>query len=108
MREDFTISCQEYANLRDAGKDHILLDVRGQDERNICTIENDINIEMSDISMRYQELDDDMPIIVYCHSGIRSAQVTRFLQSVGYENVRNLQGGIDAWAEEVDSSLPRY
>ena len=63
---------------------------------------------MNLIPLRHNELPDDVPIIVYCHHGIRSLNVARYLAHVGFENVANLQGGIDAWARQIDPSLPRY
>ena len=52
--------------------------------------------------------DDDLPIVVYCHHGIRSLHTAMYLEDVGFENLYNLQGGIDAWAMQVDSKMMRY
>lgn len=86
----------------------VLLDVREDSEREIAVIPGDVHIPMGDIPRRYQELDDDRPIVVYCHSGIRSAQVCQFLHSVGIEDCVNLRGGIDAWSKEIDETVARY
>ena len=82
--------------------------MREASERDIAVIPDDIHIPLGDITMRYNELDQDQEIIVYCHSGRRSAQVCQFLSGIGYENVNNLQGGIDSWSKEIDSSVKQY
>jgi hypothetical protein len=86
----------------------LLLDVREEDEVRLCALAGSLHIPMNLIPLRHNELPDDIPIIVYCHHGIRSLNVARYLAHVGFENVANLQGGIDAWARQIDPSLPRY
>ncbi len=86
----------------------LLLDVREEDEVRLCALPGSLHIPMNLIPLRHNELPDDVPIIVYCHHGIRSLNVARYLVHVGFENVANLQGGIDAWARQIDPSMPRY
>ena len=86
----------------------LLLDVREEDEVRLCALPGSLHIPMNLIPLRHNELPDDVPIIVYCHHGIRSLNVARYLAHVGFENVANLQGGIDAWARQIAPSLPRY
>ena len=86
----------------------LLLDGREEDEVRLCALPGSLHIPMNLIPLRHNELPDDVPIIVYCHHGIRSLNVARYLAHVGFENVANLQGGIDAWARQIDPSLPRY
>ena len=86
----------------------LLLDVREEDEVRLCALAGSLHIPMNLIPLRHNELPDDVPIIVYCHHGIRSLNVARYLAHVGFENVANLQGGIDAWARQIDPSLARY
>ncbi|GAA8964858.1 rhodanese-like domain-containing protein [Helicobacter pylori] len=86
----------------------LLLDVREEDEVRLCALPGSLHIPMNLIPLRHNELPDDIPIIVYCHHGIRSLNVARYLAHVGFENVANLQGGIDAWARQIDPSMPRY
>ena len=86
----------------------LLLDVREEDEVRLCALPGSLHIPMNLIPLRHNELPDDVPIIIYCHHGIRSLNVARYLAHVGFENVANLQGGIDAWARQIDPSLPRY
>jgi rhodanese-related sulfurtransferase len=57
---------------------------------------------------RYSELEKSEEIVVYCHHGNRSARAVDFLRRMGFENTRNLAGGINAWSLEIDPSVPRY
>ncbi len=66
-----------------------------------------VHIPMGAIPIRYEELDKEIPIVVMCHSGVRSAQVCQFLEPRGFD-VTNLEGGIDAWSQLVDPSVPSY
>ena len=86
----------------------LLLDVREEDEVRLCALPGSLHIPMNLIPLRHNELPDDIPIIVYCHHGIRSMNVARYLAHVGFENVANLQGGIDAWARQIDPTMARY
>jgi len=67
-----------------------------------------LHIPMSLVPARLQELDRNRPVACLCHHGGRSMQVAMFLERQGYATLFNLQGGIDAWACEVDPNLPRY
>lgn len=85
----------------------ILLDVREPHEIALAKINPHIHIPMGTILVRHEELDKDTPIVVMCHGGVRSAQVCQYLEPLGYD-VTNLEGGIDAWSQLVDPSVPRY
>ena len=63
---------------------------------------------MNEISKSYLNLNKDSKIALYCHSGIRSMHVADFLLSKGFQSLANLQGGIDAWAQEIDTTVERY
>jgi rhodanese-related sulfurtransferase len=67
-----------------------------------------LTIPMRDVPARLAELNPDQPIACLCHHGMRSQQVANFLVQNGFDEVVNLQGGIDAWSREVDPSVPRY
>ena len=86
----------------------ILVDVREQWEFDICQIRGAILIPMGEIAISYENLDKDSKIALYCHSGIRSMHVADFLLSKDFDSVANLQGGIDAWAQEIDTTVERY
>lgn len=86
----------------------VLLDVREPEEFSICHIDNSLHIPMGEINRRIDELDELRKIVVLCHHGMRSMQVAVYLDSTGFTQVENLEGGIDAWARTVDNSMPRY
>ncbi|MDA0999880.1 MAG: rhodanese-like domain-containing protein [bacterium] len=92
----------------DAGEEMILLDVREAEELALARIEGALHIPMEDVPSRTVEIDEEIPIVVICHLGQRSAMVTHFLRGRDFENVMNLRGGIEAWAREVDPSVGRY
>lgn len=102
------ITPQELQNLRASGADLQLVDVRGPDEREISVLSDDIHIVMDEIGQRVSELDPQMKTVVYCRSGQRSQSVAEYLSSLGFEDVSNLVGGINRWAQEVDSSMRTY
>jgi rhodanese-related sulfurtransferase len=94
--------------LRTGGSRHCLLDVREADELAICRLEGSLHIPMSDIPARINELPADHPLVVICHHGARSQIVVDFLRKAGFSNAVNLDSGIEAWACEIDPSMPRY
>jgi len=99
---------QQVRDLQQAGRSLVLLDVREPEEVALVRLPGSIHIPMGDVPGRLHELDADADIVVYCHHGIRSAQVAAFLAQHEFGSVANLTGGIDAWAASVDPSLPRY
>ena len=84
-----------------------LLDVRDPYEIEFAKIEPYVHIPMGMLPVRHEEMDKGTPIVVMCHTGVRSAQVCQYLEPLGY-NVTNLKGGIDAWSALVDLTVPRY
>ena len=100
---------QELESMLNNNKDFILLDVRTDNEVFISKIsDKSYHIPMNDIPSRISELDNNKEIIVYCKSGKRSAKVCEYLEQNSYTNVKNLDGGILAWAERIDSSILVY
>ena len=86
----------------------VLLDVRQDWETRLCRLDNSLHIPIEEIELRSDELDPAAETIVYCHQGVRSAAVAEYLHGLGFANVRNLAGGLDAWARSVDPSMRRY
>jgi rhodanese-related sulfurtransferase len=87
----------------------LLLDVRTADERAVARIEPSLHIGLDEFLARVpQEVPRDADVVVYCHVGGRSAQAVMWMAANGWENARNLAGGIDAWSVEVDPEVPRY
>ncbi|MBS0618461.1 MAG: sulfurtransferase [Spirochaetes bacterium] len=92
----------------DSGAQFVLVDVRGQNELDICRFENARHIPLHLLTVRHTELNPTDEIVVACHHGSRSQQAAFFLVEQGYRNVANLRGGIDAWAEQIDPEMARY
>ncbi|HEY6419028.1 MAG TPA: rhodanese-like domain-containing protein [Candidatus Binataceae bacterium] len=92
----------------DRGERVFILDVREPEELALAPFPGATHIAMGDVPARLQELDPDRETVVVCHHGIRSAQVAMYLIRMGFEQVKNLAGGIDAWSETADPSTPRY
>lgn len=90
----------------------VLLDVREPWEFEFASIRIDglhtLHIPMNTVPDRLTELDAAQPVICICHHGMRSAQVVAFLERQGFDTVYNLAGGIAAWSEQVDASVPGY
>jgi rhodanese-related sulfurtransferase len=104
---DFEIRPEEVKNLQ--GNDFTLLDCREPWENQTARIEGALLMPMNEIPARaHQELDPDAHIVVYCHHGVRSLNVTNWLRQQGFEKVQSMRGGIDAWSREVDSRVPTY
>ena len=101
------ISVAEFRALRDGGHDFQLLDVRDDYESQICTI-GGMLIPMREIPERMGELSRDKDLYVYCHVGIRSLRTVQYLRANGFTRARSIAGGIEAWRQKVDPSMPRY
>jgi rhodanese-related sulfurtransferase len=86
----------------------VLLDVREPWEFETCHIEGAMLMPMQTVPARINELDDDAQIVCICHHGGRSMQVANFLERHGFTQTINLTGGVHAWAQQVDSSMPTY
>jgi len=85
-----------------------VIDVRTEQEWAICRLPGARLIPLPDLERRIDELPRDRPLVVYCHSGMRSAMAAGLLHRHGLNAVSNLTGGIDAWAAQVDPQMPRY
>lgn len=85
-----------------------VLDVRQPEEWAICHIKGSTHIPMGEVSSRIDELDPQKPLVAVCHHGMRSEHVARSLIRAGFEQVGNLVGGIDAWAEQLAPEMARY
>jgi rhodanese-related sulfurtransferase len=88
----------------------LLLDVRTAEELDIARIDGASHIPLSALPVRSGELEDyqDKEIVCMCHHGMRSAHAQQILLSQGFSKVRNLTGGIDSWAVEIDPAMTRY
>lgn len=101
------ISVHELHDLVSANADVFILDVRNPDEYALCNLKGHL-IPMNELPTRLDELNPDAHIVIHCHAGGRSRRATEFLMGKGFNKVFNLRGGITAWANEIDPSMPKY
>jgi rhodanese-related sulfurtransferase len=90
------------------GREHMVLDVREATELDICELDGALHIPMANVPARIDGLPTNRPLVVVCHHGARSQRVVDFLRNAGFDNAVNLDGGIEAWACEIDRSMRRY
>jgi adenylyltransferase/sulfurtransferase len=85
-----------------------VLDVRDPDEYQISHIKNVPQIPLGSLPQRFTELDPNQQIYIHCKSGKRSMKALEFLRQQGFKYVKSVKGGIAAWSDEIDSSVPKY
>ena len=102
------ITVQELKEEQDAGRDILVLDVRNPYELDICRLEGSYLIPLGELMERVAELNPNQDIVVHCKSGARSAEAIRRLKTRGFVKLRNLTGGILAWADQIDPAMPKY
>lgn len=106
-----TLTPEQLAAWRREGRPFRLVDVREPAEWALVRLEQAELLPLSEIQRWLPELVDSAdaaPLVVYCHHGVRSARVCALLAHHGVAEVWNLSGGIEAWSQKVDPSLPRY
>jgi len=91
----------------DSQEDLQLIDIREAYEQDICSIGGEL-IPMGEIMGSLDKISKEKPVVVHCRSGKRSAAIIMHLETMGFENLYNLKGGILAWSDEIDSSIPKY
>ena len=101
------IQPEELKRRLDAGEDIYILDVREPHEYQICNLNGHL-IPLGDLPKRMNELDSSREIVAHCRSGVRSGKAVDFLRQAGFRKVKNLAGGILAWADKVDPKMPKY
>ena len=104
------ITVGELSQQLATGKPPRLVDVREQNEWDLCRIPGGELLPLSEWPhVALEKLTDkEAPLLIYCHHGGRSARATAWLLAQGFTNVQNVAGGIDAWSVEVDPTVPRY
>jgi len=108
LEPQFEISVHELKTELDKNGAPVIIDVREPHEFEICRIPQSTLIPLGQIETRVHELNREHDIVVHCKSGARSAKAVKFLKEAGFEKVRNLKGGILAWSEQIDPSVPKY
>ncbi len=99
---------EELKRRLDSGEKLFVLDVRNPEEYQICRIPGSTLIPLPQLPQRFEELGKDREIVIQCKSGMRSLKAQQFLRGQGFENTKNLKGGILAWADRIDRSMPKY
>lgn len=103
------ITATELKEKMDSGEDVQLIDVREPDENAFARIEGAKLIPLGEIVRRMDELDDAKETILHCKAGGRSAQAIEALKRAGFTGeLKNLKGGITAWSNEIDATVPKY
>jgi adenylyltransferase/sulfurtransferase len=102
------IEVTEVKEKLDRGDDFVLIDVREPHEYQICNIPAARLIPLGEVGKRLGELDPEADIVIHCKSGMRSAKACGILKAAGFKHVRNMKGGILAWSDRVDRSVPKY
>ena len=102
------ITAREVKKMMDERKPFVLIDVREPHEFQICRIAGSTLIPLGDVPKRMNELNSADEIVVHCRSGMRSAQAVELLMKAGFRKIHNLKGGVLAWADQVDPTMPKY
>ena len=102
------VTALEVKKMMDERKPFVLIDVREPHEFQICRIAGSTLIPLGDVPKRMNELNSADEIVVHCRSGMRSAQAVELLMKAGFRKIHNLKGGVLAWADEVDPTMPKY
>jgi len=102
------ITVDELKQRLDRGDKVLVLDVRNPEEYQICRIPGTMLIPLPVLPQRFGELDRDRELIIHCKSGMRSQKAIQFLREQGFRKLTNLKGGILAWAERIDPTMPKY
>lgn len=102
-----SLAVAELARWRKAGKPHLLVDVRTPVERATASIEGSVLFDGA-LEATLEDLDRDRTLVFFCHHGMRSRVAAEHAVQMGFRDVHNLEGGIDAWSAEVDPEVPRY
>ena len=102
------ITAPEVKKMMDERKPFVLVDVREPHEFQICRIPGSTLIPLGDVPKRMHELSSADEIVVHCRSGMRSAQAVELLMKAGFRKIHNLKGGVLAWADQVDPTMPKY
>jgi adenylyltransferase/sulfurtransferase len=105
---DWEITVDELKKRLDRNEKLFILDVRNPEEFQICRIPGSTLLPLPELPSRFKELNPDQEMIIHCKSGMRSLKATNFLRQQGFQKVKNLKGGILAWADRIDPSVPKY
>lgn len=101
------ITVQELKEMMDAQADFQLIDVREEMEYDHCNIGGEL-IPMGSVMAHLDKIAKDKKVVIHCKSGGRSGTIVQMLTAQGYHNLYNLKGGILAWSDQIDPTIPKY
>lgn len=113
LKSDWEVTPRQTVGMLAATKQPLLLDCRLPEEWELCRIDGAKLFPMQSIVQQAEDVEDaaggkDKPIVVYCHHGRRSLQVTATLRGLGFTDVKSMAGGIDLWSVDIDGAVRRY
>lgn len=110
FREEWEVTPREVKAMLDRGDDFLLVDCRLPREFEVAKIDGATLMPLQQLQTHLAELEEhaDKPIVVHCHHGGRSFQMTAVLRQMGFKDVKSMAGGIDVWSMDVDPKVPRY
>lgn len=110
LRDGLEMTPRAAAEAMARGEGFVLLDIREDQEFELARVGGATEIPMSRLASELGglEIEEDTPVGVICHTGVRSLQIALLLQQEGFEGARSVAGGIDLWSRAVDASVPRY
>ncbi len=106
--DTYTIAPSHLKEMMGQDKPFVLLDVREKWEYEMVHIEGAILVPFGELPRRFREITPRIEVVVYCHWGMRSLDAAFLLQQLGFKSVKSLVGGIDRWAQEIDTQILRY
>lgn len=106
-QSEWDIPVEALRQLREDEADFFLLDVREPHEVERANL-GGVNVPLGDVARRLEDIPRDRKVVVHCKLGGRSAKAVTALRQLGYDDIWNLQGGIQAWSERIDSEVPTY
>ncbi len=101
------VSVEEARELLGSPTPPLLVDCREPWEHDLCHLPGDVLLPLGEVVERADELERGRPVLVYCHAGIRSINAAVLLEREGFETM-SMRGGIEAWSQRIDPSVPRY
>ena len=103
-----SVSVEDLAAARRAGRPPAIVDVREPWERSVCRLADTIDVPLATLPDAVAGLPADRDLVVICHHGVRSALAVKWLRGQGFDRAVNLEGGIDAWAQRIEPEMRRY
>lgn len=102
-----SVTVKELKAMMDSGEDFQLIDVREPNEVEVASL-GGVLIPLATVPLHTEKFEKEKKVIVHCRSGKRSANAVNYMEQQGYDNLYNLEGGILAWADEIDPSMSKY